>query len=93
MGLAVNVPVVGAGRIVMPFKFHRNGRHHIPRQKFRVTNWRDYEAALRSRGSLTIWFTAEAIAANQLLRRAIMDENGGGAGRFVRALRRAIVRG
>ena len=46
----------------MPFKFHRNGRHHIPRQKFRVTNWRDYEAALRNRGSLTIWFTAEAIA-------------------------------
>ena len=46
----------------MPFKFHRNGRHHIPRQKFRVTNWRDYEAALRSRGSLTIWFTAQAIA-------------------------------
>jgi hypothetical protein len=22
----------------MPFKFRRNGRHHIPRQKFRVTN-------------------------------------------------------
>jgi DDE domain len=62
MGLAVKVPVVGSGRIVMPFKFHRNGRHHIPRQKFRVTNWRDYEAALRSRGSLTIWFTAKAVA-------------------------------
>lgn len=46
----------------MPFKFHRNGRHHIPRQKFRVTNWREYEAALRNRGSLTIWFTAEATA-------------------------------
>src|SRR6204780_3185805 len=53
---------LSAGRIVMPFKFHRNGRHHIPRQKFRVTNWRDYEAALRNRGSLTIWFTTEAIA-------------------------------
>ena len=38
-------------------------RSHIPRQKFRLsTNWRDYEAALRSRGSLTIWFTAKAIA-------------------------------
>jgi hypothetical protein len=62
MCLAVNAPVVGAGRIVMPFKFHRNGRHHIPRRKFRVKNWRDDEAALRNRGSLTIWFTAEAIA-------------------------------
>jgi hypothetical protein len=30
-----------------------------------VTNWPDYEASLRRRGSLTIWFTAEAIAAWQ----------------------------
>ena len=67
MGLAVKVPVVGSGRIsVMPFKFHRNyRRHHIPRQKFRVTNWRDYEAAIAgSHGSLTIWFTAKAIEAD-----------------------------
>jgi IS5 family transposase len=27
-----------------------------------VTNWRDYDAALRNRGSLTIWFTDEALA-------------------------------
>ena len=46
----------------MPSKLHRNGRHHIPRQKHRVTNWRDYDASLRNRGSLTIWFTEEAIA-------------------------------
>jgi hypothetical protein len=30
--------------------------------KYRVTNWRDYDAALRNRGSLTIWFTEEALA-------------------------------
>ena len=41
----------------MPFKFNSKGRHHIPRQRHRVTNWRDYDAALRNRGSLTIWFT------------------------------------
>ena len=46
----------------MPFKFHSKGRHHIPRQKYRVFNWRDYDAALRNRGSLTIWFTEEALA-------------------------------
>ena len=46
----------------MPFKLHREGRHHIPRQKHRVTNWRDYDASLRNRGSLTIWFAEEAIA-------------------------------
>jgi hypothetical protein len=27
-----------------------------------VTNWRDYEASLRNRGSLTVWFTEEALA-------------------------------
>jgi len=28
-----------------------------------VTNWSEYDAALRQRGSLTVWFTEEAIAA------------------------------
>jgi hypothetical protein len=28
-----------------------------------VTNWPSYETGLRARGSLTVWFTAEAIAA------------------------------
>jgi len=27
-----------------------------------VTNWREYDAALRNRGGLTIWFTEEALA-------------------------------
>ncbi|MHC2791110.1 hypothetical protein ACVINZ_000122 [Mesorhizobium jarvisii] len=30
--------------------------------KFRVTNWRDDEAGLRRRGSLTLWVTPEALA-------------------------------
>jgi Transposase DDE domain len=47
----------------MPFKANAAGRHHIPRQRQRVTNWSDYDAALRQRGSLTVWFTEEAIAA------------------------------
>ena len=46
----------------MPFKLNSKGRHHIPRQRHRVTNWRDYGAPLRNRGSLTIWFTEEAPA-------------------------------
>jgi hypothetical protein len=46
----------------VPFKFHSKGRRHIARQRHRVTNWRDYDAALRNRGSLTIWFTEEALA-------------------------------
>jgi hypothetical protein len=34
-----------------------------PRQRHRVTNWAEYDAALRQRGSLTVWFTDEAITA------------------------------
>jgi len=45
----------------MPFKLHSKGRRHIPRQRHRVTNWREYDASLRNRGSLTVWFTPEAI--------------------------------
>ena len=47
----------------MPFKVNAGRRHHIPKQQHRVTNWSEYDAALRQRGSLTIWFTDEAIAA------------------------------
>jgi IS5 family transposase len=53
----------------VPFKFHSKGRRHIPRQRHRVTNWRDYDTALRNRGSLTIWFTEEALAGWRAQRR------------------------
>ncbi len=47
----------------MPFKANADRRHHIPKQRHRVTNFTAYDAALRQRGSLTIWFTDAAIAA------------------------------
>ena len=47
----------------MPFKLYQAGRHHIPRQKHKVTNWPAYDASLRQRGSLTVWITDAAIAA------------------------------
>ena len=47
----------------MPFKANAARRHHIPKQRYRVTNWAEYDASLRQRGSLTVWFTEEAIAA------------------------------
>jgi hypothetical protein len=45
----------------VPFKLNQDPRHHIPRQRHRVTNWPAYEAALVRRGSLTVWFTEEAV--------------------------------
>src|SRR3954447_12615033 len=47
----------------VPFKLNQDRRHHIPRQRRKVTNWPAYDASLRQRGSLTVWFTDEAIAA------------------------------
>src|SRR5437773_11897141 len=47
----------------VPFKANADRRHHIPKQQDRVTNWSEYDAALRQRGSLTVWFTETAIAA------------------------------
>ena len=47
----------------MPFKANAARRHHIPKQRHRVTNWAEYDAALRRRGRLTVWFSEEAIAA------------------------------
>src|SRR5829696_1889177 len=47
----------------MPFKASADRRHRIPKQRRRITNWAEYDAALRQRGSLTVWFTDEAIAA------------------------------
>ena len=45
----------------MPFKVNADRRHRIPKQRHRVTNWAEYEAGLRARGSLTVWFSDEAI--------------------------------
>jgi hypothetical protein len=47
----------------VPFKANQDRRHHITKQRRRVTNWAEYDAALRQRGSLTLWFTEAAIAA------------------------------
>lgn len=53
----------------MPFKHNATRRHRIPKMKYKVTNWPDYEAGLRRRGSLTLWLTPEALAAWRAPRR------------------------
>jgi hypothetical protein len=46
---------------ILPFKLNQDRRSHIPRQRHRVANWPAYDASLRQRGSLIVWFTQEAI--------------------------------
>jgi transposase len=45
----------------MPNKFNAKYRHHIPKMKYTVRNWTEYDAALRARGSLTLWVTTHAM--------------------------------
>ena len=47
----------------MPYKVNEKRRHRIPKARYRVQNWREYDAALRRRGDLTVWVTAAAVAA------------------------------
>ena len=47
----------------MPNKHNGTRRDHIPKMRFKVTNWAGYEAGLRRRGSLTLWVSDETIAA------------------------------
>jgi hypothetical protein len=47
----------------VPFKANAARRDRIPKQQYRVTNWAEYDASLRQRGSLTVWFSEEAISA------------------------------
>jgi hypothetical protein len=49
----------------MPNKHNEDRRHHIAKKSMKVSNWADYNAGLRRRGSLTVWITPEAMAAWQ----------------------------
>jgi hypothetical protein len=47
----------------MPFKANAARRHHLAKEKHKVTNGAAYDASLCQGGSLTGWFTDEAITA------------------------------
>ena len=59
----MDLPPAPGTMISMPYKHNEPRRHKIPKARYRVENWREYEVALRDRGSLTVWVTPEAIAA------------------------------
>jgi hypothetical protein len=47
----------------MPYKYNDSRRHKIPKARYRVTNWPEYDSALIRRGSITVWLSEEAVAA------------------------------
>jgi hypothetical protein len=46
----------------MSFPSRSARNHHIPKQRFKVRNWSSYNESLRRRGSLTVWFSDDAVA-------------------------------
>ena len=45
----------------MPQKYPHRNQLKYTRKRYRVRNWNEYEAGLRRRGDLTIWFSEDAL--------------------------------
>lgn len=45
----------------MPFKFSELRRHKIPKARYRVRNWAEYDRGLVRRGDIRLWISDEAI--------------------------------
>ena len=46
----------------MPYKLKAPVRHKFEKKSYNVRDWKKYDENLKNRGSLTIWFSEEAIA-------------------------------
>jgi len=40
---------------LMPYKSNESKRHHISPQRYKLSNWSDYNQALKNRGSIDLW--------------------------------------
>ena len=45
----------------MPHKHNEKNRDKIDKPRYKVSNWPEYNNALRKRGDFTVYFTEEAI--------------------------------
>ena len=46
----------------MPNKYAEKKSWDVPKQKYKVTNWSDYNESLRRRGDITVWLSDDAIS-------------------------------
>ena len=47
----------------MPNRYPKRAQYRYTKKPYRLRNWPAYESALRKRGDLTLWFSAEAMKA------------------------------
>jgi hypothetical protein len=59
----------------MPNKYPEKKGWDVPKQKYRVSNWSDYNESLRSRGDITVWLSDDAIE-NWYQKKRIYDGTG-----------------
>ena len=58
----------------MPYKFKNDRCHKFDKPKYKVRNWKEYEQGLVNRGSLTVWFSDDAIAALKPVTRRFRED-------------------
>ena len=46
----------------MPNKYPNKKGWNVPKQKFKVSNWPEYNQSLRQRGDITVWLSEDAIS-------------------------------
>src|SRR5258707_2324757 len=79
------------GLSIVLFKHDADRRHHIPKMRLRVTNWRQYEAGLWQRGSLTRCRQAvKAAAVGRRLRSSRVGATLAHGGLLGRAIRKNV---
>jgi hypothetical protein len=47
----------------MPYKLRNDRRHKFDKVRYKITNWSEYNEALKKRGSVTLWLSDEIIKA------------------------------
>jgi len=45
----------------MPYKHNEKRKHKFTKAKYKISNWPEYNEALRRRGNVTIWMSEESI--------------------------------
>ena len=46
----------------MPNKYPEKKGWNVPKQKYKLTNWSEYNKALRRRGDITVWLSDDTIS-------------------------------
>jgi len=59
----------------MPNKYPEKKGWDVPKQKYTVSNWSDYNESLRSRGGITVWLSNDAIE-NWVVKDRVYDGSG-----------------